>query len=378
MTMVRPPPGVSSGTRVPPITLMSPRATASPRPSPSPCGASPTRWKAAKMRSLSASATPGPRSMTRSCTVSPMRPAVTRTSASPLCLRAFSTTLASTRSSRPRSARTRGRSGSRSTSTRCGADVVRTRRDDGIEQVDRVVVGPHGPGLEPGEVEQVADEGVEAVGALLDRLEQLGLVLGRQLEAGLTQGGHAGLDAGERGAQVVRDGREQGRAGGVVAGQPGGLAGGPDELLASVQDRGVGGVGVDDALVLGGDGRPVEQQVHAVVDRDVERPRRVSAGTVLPRQERVGRGDDRRRPVLVATRRARRTRIPRSSRAPVEQRRQGAGLGQQVAAHRREGRRLALGRDRLLGASGGDVDDRRDRHGDEHEDGERQRRSVRR
>ncbi len=57
---------------------------------------------------------------------------------------------------------------------------------------------------------------------------------------------------------------------------------------------------------------------------------------------------------------------------PVEQRWEGTGLGQQVAAHRREGRRLALGRDRLLGAAGGDVDDRRHRHGDEDEDGERQ------
>ena len=83
---------------------------------------------------------PGPRSTTRSCTVSAMRPAVRRTSAFPLWRRAFSTTLASTRSSRPRSARTRGRSGSRSTVDAGGVRRRANRGHDGVEQVDRVAV----------------------------------------------------------------------------------------------------------------------------------------------------------------------------------------------------------------------------------------------
>src|SRR5690606_23321051 len=39
--MVRPPPGVSSASRVPPIASAKPRATGRPRPTPAPRGASP-------------------------------------------------------------------------------------------------------------------------------------------------------------------------------------------------------------------------------------------------------------------------------------------------------------------------------------------------
>src|SRR5581483_3990788 len=114
-TMVRPPPGVSSATRLPPIASTNPRATARPRPTPVPrAEESPSRWKGSKMRSLAASGTPGPRSTTRSSTRPPSvaggssaLPA-TRTFSGPPYLTAFSTRLATARSSSPGSATTMG------------------------------------------------------------------------------------------------------------------------------------------------------------------------------------------------------------------------------------------------------------------------------
>src|SRR5664279_6582477 len=70
-TMVSPPPGVSSGRRVPPIDCTSPRHSASPRPTPVVLSRSPSRWNGAKTRSRSASGIPGPRSTTRSWIRSP-------------------------------------------------------------------------------------------------------------------------------------------------------------------------------------------------------------------------------------------------------------------------------------------------------------------
>src|SRR3954447_228643 len=126
-TMVSPPPGASSASTVPPIASVTPRATASPSPTPWPAGASPRRWNGANSRSRSASGTPGPWSVTRSSTRSSARPAAPRSSAAPAVIRtgpagacrtALLTRFATTRSSRPGSARADGTSSGQSRATR--------------------------------------------------------------------------------------------------------------------------------------------------------------------------------------------------------------------------------------------------------------------
>ncbi len=68
MTMVSPPPGVSSIRRSPPMASTNPRATARPSPTPSADVRSPSRWNGSKTRSRSSMGMPGPRSTTRSST----------------------------------------------------------------------------------------------------------------------------------------------------------------------------------------------------------------------------------------------------------------------------------------------------------------------
>src|ERR1700727_4055862 len=58
--MVRPPPGVSSGSRVPPMASVRPRARASPRPTPVVLSVSPRRWNGTNRRVPSAAGAPGP------------------------------------------------------------------------------------------------------------------------------------------------------------------------------------------------------------------------------------------------------------------------------------------------------------------------------
>lgn len=117
-TMASPPPRVSSAVRVARIASVKPRATAGPNPTPAPRGAPRRRWKGSKMCSFSASGTPGPQSTTRSSTRSCRLLAEARTGMSAgLYSTAFSTMLASMRSSRPRSTATIGRVSGMSSST---------------------------------------------------------------------------------------------------------------------------------------------------------------------------------------------------------------------------------------------------------------------
>ena len=80
MTIVVPPPGVSSTSSSPPMASTKPRATARPRPTPAPCRGSPRRWKGWNTRS-SVGGMPGPRSTTRTSTGRATSPASTRTGA---------------------------------------------------------------------------------------------------------------------------------------------------------------------------------------------------------------------------------------------------------------------------------------------------------
>lgn len=76
-------------------------ATANPRPTPTPAGASPSRWNGSNMPARASSGTPGPLSITRISTRCSIVLAVTRTCESGAYFSAFSTTFATTRSSRP-------------------------------------------------------------------------------------------------------------------------------------------------------------------------------------------------------------------------------------------------------------------------------------
>src|SRR2546430_4502561 len=67
--MVSPPPGVVSGSRLPPMASASPRDRARPSPTPVALPRSPRRWNGRKTRSRSAVGMPGPWSMTRISTV---------------------------------------------------------------------------------------------------------------------------------------------------------------------------------------------------------------------------------------------------------------------------------------------------------------------
>src|ERR1700676_68781 len=99
ITMVQPPPGVSSMSSSPPMATTKPRATARPRPTPTRLVESPRRWNGSKTRSRSARGIPGPRSMTRMSTRPATRPASMRRPDPPAWDSALSTRFATARSS---------------------------------------------------------------------------------------------------------------------------------------------------------------------------------------------------------------------------------------------------------------------------------------
>ena len=235
--MVSPPPGVSSAQRVPSIASVRPRATARPRPTPSPRGASPPRWNGAKIWSLASSGTPGPRSTTRICTRSPSRPAWTTTSrrpggvpqrvledvgedpveeagVGPTPAGRSSSNRVRTRSPSGHGIRAASTTSSRTRSPACGEMLPVWMRDMSSRLPMRTA---------------------EPVGGLLDRLEQLGLVLGRERHVGLAQAGDRRLDPGQRGAQVVRHRGQERRPRPVVAGEAASLAGLGDQALPGEQ-----------------------------------------------------------------------------------------------------------------------------------------------
>ena len=81
-------------------------------------------------------------------------------------------------------------------------------RDDLLER-DRAHDQLHRTGLEAAHVEQVADQVVEPVGAVVDRLEQLASRRRCEVHVALQQAAHRRLDRRERRAQIVRHRREE-------------------------------------------------------------------------------------------------------------------------------------------------------------------------
>jgi hypothetical protein len=70
----------------------------------------------------------------------------------------------------------------------------------------------HRTGRQAGRVEQVVDQGLQAVGALVGRRQLRGGIGGRQVQVGVEQAAHGRFDRSQGCAEVVPDRREQGAA----------------------------------------------------------------------------------------------------------------------------------------------------------------------
>ena len=169
-------PGVSSITSSPSHRLDEPARDREAEPDAGAAAGSPSRWNGWNTCSRSRAGMPGPRSMTRRSTrVAAPRPASTRTGSSGgRPAQRVLDEVRDARSSSAASARTAGsvsgRRRRRRTPARRGSRARRARPPRGSTgaraDVERA-------GLQPAHVEQVADERVEPVGLLVDRLEEL-------------------------------------------------------------------------------------------------------------------------------------------------------------------------------------------------------------
>ena len=241
------------------MASVKPRATLRPRPSP-PGWRSPSRWNGANRRSDWPRGTPGPASTMRSSTRSACALPRRVTGQPRPWRRALSTRLATTRSSRPGSARTSGRSLVDVEADAVGAVEAAQGELRHLVVADRLELRGDGAGGDAGGVEQVVDHAGEPVGGLLDRGGQLAAVGLGQPQVRVAQAPGGGLDRGERGAQVVADRRQQRGAqlGGV--GAAAGLGGLGADLLVAQREQGLAGDGVEQAAVGGGQGAAVRRR----------------------------------------------------------------------------------------------------------------------
>ena len=208
---VVPPPGVSSSSSSPPIAVTKPRATARPRPTPVPRSTSPSRWNGSKTRCCSDAGIPGPRSTIRRWITSCTAPASTRTGASSgdhlqRVLDEVGDDAFEERGVGSHGGEGLGHIGYHGTGPFAEA---RERGGNDLLQMHRSQEWFDHAGLEPAHVQQVADEGVQAVGFVLDRCEELGDVLVTPLDVRLAQAGHRRLDRRERGPEVMGHGLQQ-------------------------------------------------------------------------------------------------------------------------------------------------------------------------
>ena len=209
-TIVRPPPGVSSTSTVPPIASTKPARDGQPEPD---AGALRAVAEALERDehavAIRSGGTPGPRSTTRRSTPPSTAPATTRTGAPTPCTRAFCDDVGDRALEQPG---IRDDPGKRLRHVdvdlvRAGADAPERGRDDLVE-ADGSGGDLQGAGLEAAHVQQVADEPVEAVRLRIDRREEVLPVRLRPVDLVVEQRRHGRLDTGEGRAEVVRDGRE--------------------------------------------------------------------------------------------------------------------------------------------------------------------------
>jgi hypothetical protein len=154
-------------------------------------------------------------------------------------------------------------------------------------------LGVHGPGGQPGRVEQVGGQRLEPVGAFFDR-GQLGGGVGRaQVQRGVAEATRGGLDRGQGCAQVVAHRGEQGAAqlGGLRAAHGGEGVGG--QPLGLQGEQGLAGDPAQDVVLGGGQVSAGEREVEVGGDGDV------GVGRLGGIQACRARGGDRSPPVIV-------------------------------------------------------------------------------
>ncbi len=212
MTMVVPPPGVSSMISSVPIASRSPRETARPKPTPSLLGASPKRWNGWNAVSRASAGMPGPRSLILRWTRPATWPALTLTVWLPGDqVRAFSTRLATTRLQEVGvGLDLRERLGYVDGQPFGSLAQAPDRRRDDLVQSDGTEEDIHCPGLKTAGIEQPSHHAIEAFG-LFDRcLQKRSGFVGRPCHAGLEEAGERSFDRCQRGPEVVRHGIEEG------------------------------------------------------------------------------------------------------------------------------------------------------------------------
>ena len=213
MRIVRPPPGVSSAISAPPIASTKPRATASPSPTPAGAAVVERAGTARTSRSRSAPATPGAVVDDLELRAARRRRARVTSigSAPPPWRSALSSRLASTRSSRPGSACTSGRSSGTSTVDALGR--VRQRRAGAARRPRRArpaavctASAPAWSRLASSRL-PTTPSSRSADSSIVASSSSRSLV--GPVDVGLAQAADRGLDPGQRRAQVVADGGEQ-------------------------------------------------------------------------------------------------------------------------------------------------------------------------
>jgi len=148
---------------------------------------------------------------------------------------------------------------------------------------------PEGTGLEAAHVEQIADEGVEAIDLLVDGHEQLmGIVL-TEVDVGLEEAGGRRLNRRERSSEVMTDRSEQRGAQLVRLAQGGGMSGFGLQAPFAQRLCHPSGEGVEHAAVVPGQRASCERQGAPAVEGEncvsmvrIERHRAAAAGLDAP------------------------------------------------------------------------------------------------
>ena len=193
---------------------------------------------------------------------------------------------------------------------------------------------PDGAGLEAAHVEEVADEGVEPVGLLVDRLEELVGGVGRPVDVVLEQAGHRRLDRRQRRPQVVRHGPRAARCAGRRP-RPATTAAAASarSRRCSSAERELGGEGVEDPLVLGRERPDRRGRARRRRRRVGDRLRRPSSGVGRVRRRPAG-DPSSQSPASSGSRDGRRASSPNVDAQPVEQRGQRVVLADQAGRRR--------------------------------------------
>jgi len=226
---------------------------------------------------------------------------------------------------------------------------------------DRPVAQAERAGLQPAHVEQVADQGIQPVGLLVDGGQQLGGRVRWERDVVLEQARDRGLDRCQGGAQVMGDGSQQRGAQLVGLGQQGRVSGGPAQPAALQRDGQLVGERLQDPPVVAGEAPAGERQGRLGIQLD-----RVG-GVLGPDRCRVP-GDRLDAPALPVPPQQGHRVQPEGHPELLHELGQGVMAVQQHAAQAGQCLGLGAGPRRLRRPPRGQVDKRADHPGDSDED----------